>query len=146
MIWWLRILLAAVGALPWLVAAGGVRPEGLAAALHPFCHQLPERTLECGGVAMLVCSRCAGIYAGVALGALLPAPAWLRAHGRAALGVAGALLVLDVGLLATGVLSVLHVTRLGTGAFAGWCASAFLFASLVAERRDSGAAEETTAR
>lgn len=142
MIFPLRCLVAAAGLLPWAVLACGVRPDALAAVFHGYCHQSPERTLVCGGTAMLVCSRCAGIYAGVALGALLPAPATLRRHGRWWLAVAGALLLADVLLLKFEVLPVLHGTRLATGALAGWCASAFMFACLTGERRAKPAAAE----
>ena len=79
---------------------------------------------------MLVCSRCAGIYAGVALGAMKPAPqSWCPASRRLLLAAA-LLLLADVILQATGTIPVLHATRLATGMLAGWVASALLFAWL----------------
>ncbi|MDP1571786.1 MAG: DUF2085 domain-containing protein [Vicinamibacterales bacterium] len=44
------------------------------------CHQGPPRSLHLNGVRMPVCARCAGLYAGLALGML----AWWRARGTAA--------------------------------------------------------------
>ena len=34
-----------------------------------MCHRMPERTIELAGVAMPVCSRCGGLFTGLALGA-----------------------------------------------------------------------------
>ena len=71
-----------VGLLPWLLVVLGPRSLILGPAFHSFCHQLPERTLSLRGVPMLVCSRCAGIYAGIALGALGPWPTSFAPKGR----------------------------------------------------------------
>ena len=128
------MLVATAGAIPWLFAAAHSRPVAAVALFHGLCHQLPEKTLSLGGVAMLVCSRCAGIYAGVALGALVPAPrSWCSASRRLLLAAALPMLV-DVILQATGTIPILHATRLGTGLLAGWVASALLFAWLGLER------------
>ena len=59
----LCVLLA--GMLPWALALASVRDPGIAVVFHSLGHQLPERTLSIVGVPMLVCSRCAGIYAGI---------------------------------------------------------------------------------
>ena len=53
-------------------------------AFAPLCHQRNERCLHFGDTAMAICSRCAGIYAGVVFGCLrvflgkqvLPAAGW----------------------------------------------------------------------
>jgi uncharacterized membrane protein len=124
------MLVATAGAIPWLFAAGQSRPVAAVALFHGLCHQLPEKTLSLGGVAMLVCSRCAGIYAGVALGALVPAPRSWCSASRLLLLAAALPLLDDVILQATGAIPILHTTRLGTGALAGWVASALLFAWL----------------
>lgn len=53
--------------------------SGLFAIVYPFanlcyshvCHQLPQKTIVFGQSHLLVCSRCAGIYAGVLLSSFL---------------------------------------------------------------------------
>lgn len=140
MIWSLRALVAAAGLVPWLFALAHERPAAAIALFHGLCHQLPEKTLCVGGSAMLVCSRCAGIYAGAALGAVLRAPrSWVQ-HARMILLVVAVPLVADVALQAAGAIPVLHATRLATGGLAGWTVSALLFAALRQERRTAGAA------
>ncbi|MFT3830398.1 MAG: DUF2085 domain-containing protein [Opitutaceae bacterium] len=142
----LRGLVAAAGSLPWVFALAGARPAAAVALFHGVCHQLPERTACLSGVAMLVCSRCAGIYAGVALGAVLPAPRCWAPHARKLLFLAAVPLLADVISQATGAMPILHVTRLMTGALAGWLASALLFAALRIERAatsDAYAAERS---
>jgi hypothetical protein len=74
-----RWALALGGLLPWLRALGSRElPVSLKLAIDQafsaLCHHLPERTLVLGGGAMCVCSRCAGLYAGIAIAALLPLP------------------------------------------------------------------------
>ncbi|HLP07583.1 MAG TPA: DUF2085 domain-containing protein [Opitutaceae bacterium] len=132
--WTLRALVATAGLIPWLFAAARARPAAAIALFHGLCHQLPERTACLGGVAMLVCSRCAGIYAGVALGALIPVPQRCVPRARKLLCVAAVPLLADVILQAAGAMPILHATRLTTGALAGWLASALLFAALRVER------------
>ena len=67
-----------------LVAAGGTAgPSAWAAAVAyragaVICHQQDARSLHPGGVRMPVCARCAGLYAGGAVGALAVA-AWVAA-------------------------------------------------------------------
>lgn len=101
---------------------------------HTFCHQIPERTLTLLGSPMLVCSRCAGIYAGVALAALLPTFTRLAPHGRRLVAVALLAMAADVLLQDLGLRPPSHPLRLATGLFAGWSATAFLFAALAPER------------
>ncbi len=139
LLWSLRALVAAAGSIPWIFAAAGARPAAAVALFHGLCHQLPERTACISGLGMLVCSRCAGIYAGVALGALAPAPHRWVPQARRLLCAAAVPLLADVLLQATGMMPILHATRLATGALAGWLASALLFAALQAERRTTAA-------
>jgi len=66
-----------------------------------LCHQLPERSLALGGVALPLCARCTGLYlgaGGAGLGLLIgrPRPRAGR-RGWAAWGVALALLLLTLG-------------------------------------------------
>lgn len=91
---------------------------------------MPERTLSFFGGPMVVCSRCAGIYAGIALGAILPSPRFSARHGRLAVLIALSMVLLDVGIQNYLLHSVNHAFRLATGAIAGWAACAFLVASM----------------
>ena len=128
---WVAALLLSIGLLPWVLAMAGASAEVWAPAFALLCHQLPERSLSLHGHPMLVCSRCAGIYAGLAAGALLPLPRrWLR-HGRAL--VIGAI-ALNVGQWASQlVLPNWHAPRLVCGLAFGWTATAFFIANLRAK-------------
>jgi len=71
----------ALAAAPLVAAAAEAGPSAWAAALayragSVICHQQDARSLHPGGVRMPVCGRCAGLYAGGALGALA-ALAWV---------------------------------------------------------------------
>lgn len=131
----MRTVVATAGLLPWLFALAGERPSAVAEAFHRFCHQLPDRTLECGGVLMLVCSRCAGIYAGAAVGALLPALGFMRRYGRLSVILATVLMCADVAAQRLGWMPVWHPSRLGTGLLVGLSISTFVFALLGEERQ-----------
>ena len=83
---------AATGWACWLAAAPAVaagsppRPAVWASALTyragaVICHQQDARSLHVGGVRMPVCSRCFGLYAGGAAGAMLAA-GWILAARR----------------------------------------------------------------
>ncbi len=89
-----------------------------------ICHRLPERTLSLAGVAMPVCSRCAGIFAGLALGAATGWPALPMPRARIALAAALLLLIADVVTQALGVHPLWHASRLATGALLGHLAAA----------------------
>ena len=58
--------------LPAALAGGGhdAAAAALRAALHPLCHQMPERSFAIGGSPLAVCARCAGLYAGFLAGCL----------------------------------------------------------------------------
>ncbi len=75
---------------------------------------------------MSVCSRCAGIYAGLALGALFAWPHLSRPRHKVLLGAAFALLLVDVGMQDAGIHPVWHSARLLTGAACGYAAGAWL--------------------
>lgn len=123
----LRGFVAGAGLLPWGLHLLGPHAETVRPLFRAMCHQLPERTLTIDTLPMLVCSRCAGIYAGMALGALLPGIPWLRSHGRWLVGMAAALMVVDVLLQGLGWYGPSHVSRLCTGVLVGWLGAAFLF-------------------
>ena len=123
----MRVLLFGSGALvwaaPWMPAA---QRNALRSALAPICHQLPERTIVLAGHTMAACSRCAGVYAGIAAGALFVMPRVGRGGWRIAFAVAAVALALDVLAQTLRVHPVWHATRLLTGAACGYTASAWL--------------------
>jgi uncharacterized membrane protein len=138
-----------VGALPWVLPfARAWLPLGRAGELLdllflPMCHRLPERTLTLAGVAMPLCSRCAGIFAGLALGALLMWPRVEIARFRILVGVAGALMLLDVVTQDLGLHPLWHATRIASGLLFGYAIAA---ACLVAMRNAAGDAEALAGR
>jgi uncharacterized membrane protein len=131
-----RALLVFVGALPWLVAlARGLLPLGafgaaLDVAFRPLCHRMPERSLVLIGVTMPVCSRCAGIFAGIALGALVARPRLDVRASRALILAAGLLMIGDVLAQDLGVHPVWHAARLVTGGVFGYALASALAAQL----------------
>src|SRR5262245_35383243 len=99
----LRLALVIAGALPLVVWALSFTPLRAVSdlcdplfALH--CHRDPARTLALFGRRLPVCARCAGIYTGLILGALLPRP---PASSRALAWAALALAVLLAGDVVT---------------------------------------------
>jgi hypothetical protein len=128
---WMAALLLSIGLLPWALAWLGAATELWRPAFAVFCHQLPERSLSLHGHDMVVCSRCAGIFAGLSLGALLPLSRKLLPHGRVLVIAAIALnLAQAASQLA---LPHWHGPRLICGLAFGWTATAFFIASLRAE-------------
>lgn len=132
---------AVVGLMPWWLPLARaylpIEPVGmfLDALYVVLCHRLPERTLSLAGIAMPVCSRCAGIFGGLALGAIALWPRLRIRHARIALVAAGLLMLADVLMQDFGVHPVWHSTRLITGALVGWVASAALMTAIKRERR-----------
>jgi len=99
-----------------------------------ICHRQSARTIELAGMAMPLCSRCAGIFAGLALGAALCWPRINVKQGRIGLLVAGLIMLADVIMQDLGVHPMWHSTRVATGTLLGWIASAMLMAAIVGER------------
>lgn len=130
----LRVLVGLAGLVPWIASL--LNPPALLRFLfRATCHQLPERSLFLAGEQMLVCSRCAGVYAGVFLGSLLPVPKrWFRA-ARPLLVASFLVVGLDVALQDLGVHPVWHSARLLTGAQLGWVIAALLSRALIEEGR-----------
>jgi uncharacterized membrane protein len=120
------------GALPWALALLPAPLPGARVGFARTCHQLPERSLVLLST-MPVCSRCAGLYAGVALGAILPWPRGARRHARAALLGAALAMCLDVWTQDVGLHPPWHATRLATGALLGWIGSGLLLRALLDE-------------
>lgn len=124
------MVVALAGILPWALAIAGVHAPELAQVFHTLCHQRPERTLAIFGAPMLVCSRCAGVYAGVALGVVLVLPRTWLPRGRTLVIAALAAAVAEIAVQDLGLHPPWHATRLATGLMLGWTASAFMFATL----------------
>ena len=128
---WMAALLLAIGLLPWVLALLDATTELWRPAFAILCHQLPDRSWSPLGHDMLVCSRCAGIFAGLSLGALLPLSRRMRHHGRTlVLGAIALNLMQAASQLA---LPHWHAPRLLCGLAFGWAATAFFIASLRAE-------------
>lgn len=121
-----RGLLVAIGlwpwALPFLRAWLPLGNVGVALdyVFFAMCHRRPARTLIFEGVAMPLCSRCAGIFLGVALGAALGRPIIAVRAWRWAFAVACALMVTDVLTQDLGLHPVWHATRVATGVLVGY--------------------------
>jgi uncharacterized membrane protein len=117
----LRGLLVLGGLSPilvWLLERSIV----LAPLARPFhawfdfqCHRDPARSLAWFDIALPVCTRCLGIYVGLAMGALLLLPVLKPAHLRWWVAVAAALLVLDVASVALALRPSLSSFRFLTG-------------------------------
>lgn len=126
----LAALLVSAGLLPWLLA---LRP-GWSRALFPIfraiCHQRPERTLTILGAPMVVCSRCAGLYLGLAIGVVLPLSRRLLPHGRALVIASVAIATIDVLTQDLGLHAPFHPVRLATGVLLGWSGCAFMMGTL----------------
>jgi len=142
-LFWARVSFVLVGSLPWwLPLARRYLPAApvwllLDWLFLPVCHRLPSRTLCLAGVAMPLCSRCAGIFAGLALGAIAQ---WPRLGLRAArwiLAGAGLLMALDVAAQELGWHPLWHWTRIATGVLLGHLLACTLFAAI---RREPSAA------
>lgn len=132
---------AVVGLMPWWLPLARaylpIEPVGMFfdALYVVICHRLPERTITLAGIAMPLCSRCAGIFTGLALGAITLRPRLRIKHARIALVAAGLLMLADVLMQDLGIHPVWHTTRLVTGALVGWVASAALMNAIKSERR-----------
>ncbi|HEY4119869.1 MAG TPA: DUF2085 domain-containing protein [Byssovorax sp.] len=80
-----------------------------------FCHRMPERTLVIFGVAMPICSRCAGLWFGLSLSAFFMWPAVPVRVLRVVFPVALALMAIEVATQDLGWHPVFHPTRLLSG-------------------------------
>jgi len=102
---------------PILASEGVFWAEGFANSVYsPFCHQLPERSLFILGIQMPVCARCFGIYAGIAVGALLyPFISDGKVPDRWVIFAAAAPLVLDGATQLIGLRESFNLLRVATG-------------------------------
>lgn len=123
---WFRGLLVFLGLLPWLLPVArarlplGVFGQGVDLAFFTMCHRRPARTLFFEGVAMPLCSRCAGIFLGVAIAAVIGRPLLSLRAWRWAFAGACALMIADVVTQDLGLHPVWHPTRIATGILVGY--------------------------
>ena len=141
-----RATFIAVGLFPWILPLLrawlplGAVGAGLDSAFVTMCHRLPERTLTLAGVPMPLCSRCAGIFAGVALGALTVWPQLSARSWRRVITATVGAMVVDVATQDLGFHPVWHATRLASGFAFGYALAA---ACVIALRREALGAPAT---
>jgi|ETNmetMinimDraft_22_1059887.scaffolds.fasta_scaffold00006_13 uncharacterized membrane protein len=121
----------AIGLLILLVAIMAAAALGwgfLDPILAPLCHQQSDRCFSIEGNAMIVCSRCLGIYLGLMIGCLAHSfrPAFIACMGRL-LVVALALNGGDALVEWLGVYENLRWLRLALGSVLGAAIAAFVF-------------------
>lgn len=122
-------LVLGASALPPLVPETW-RPV-LMQAFAGVCHQLPERSPHVDGVALAVCDRCAGIYTGVVLGAVLATVGrWNRLSRTVLLGMMLPLALDWIGPW-MGWWTNTPLSRAGTGLLFGAVAGALLLIALL---------------
>jgi len=126
-----------VGILPWVFSIVPALQD-LAFLFAPHCHQRPERTLELNGALMVVCSRCAGIYAGLALGALAAYFAQEFKYFRQLAWLGMALMLLDVITQDLGLRPPWHASRFTTGFFLAFVIATWVPGLLLKEIRARG--------
>jgi len=132
---------ALVCALPWLRSLAGTHAPEWARrlvdeAFLPLCHHWPLRVLVLGGEAMCVCSRCAGLYGGLAVGFAFGKLAPLEPRTlRLLFGIGLASMLLDVVTQDAGLHAPSHLVRLSTGAFLGWVVATWMVQATSQPRR-----------
>jgi uncharacterized membrane protein len=138
-----RAAFVAAGLFPWILPLLrawlplGSIGVSLDAVFVTMCHRIPERTLTLAGVAMPLCSRCAGVFGGVALGALAVWPRLTARPWRWVITAAAGSMVLDVATQDLGLHPVWHVARLATGFAFGYSVAAACVQALQYEARQA---------
>ncbi len=84
-----------------------------------ICHQQEEKCLTIGGVQLLVCARCTGIYFGALVSAIFLLQKKMIKINRFILSTALALILADVGLVQIGLYSYSYVLALISGLILG---------------------------
>jgi uncharacterized membrane protein len=134
----IRAGVAGLCALPWLREVPGAPSlfrDVVSTSFARLCHHLPARTLTIRGSSMCVCSRCAGLYAGLALGIALGPQLWRGFRGgarhlrdsdwRRLAGLALGAVVADVSLQDLGMHAPNHAVRLLSGIALGFVVGAW---------------------
>jgi uncharacterized membrane protein len=129
------------GGLPWLRAlANRELPTSVRLAIDQafsaLCHHLPDRTLVVRGEAMCVCSRCAGLYAGVAIAGMW---AFARASKRPpalklAFHVGLVLMIADIVTQDWSLHPPWHPVRVATGVWVGGALAAWMLREIEDQR------------
>lgn len=131
-----RITLVFVGLFPWwLPLLRAYLPLGPLGEIFDqlfvvVCHRVPARTITLSGVLMPLCTRCAGIFGGLALAGMFDYPRVSKTAARWWLLLAGLLMLSDVlrqDLYRGG---VMHPLRIATGVMVGFAAALSLLAAL----------------
>jgi len=141
-----RALFAFVGAMPWVFALFGFDSPAIFGIFRGLCHQEPDRSLFLFGTQMAVCSRCAGVYAGLVVASLSPALGFMAKHGLWATMTAIFVAAFDVTATHFSLYALNHAVRLATGFLAGWTVSAFLIATLKRESQEGMVETDNNAR
>ena len=120
-----RVLLVVVGVLPFVGPfLDPLLPGPLHSALEFFwdsvCHRTPSRAMTLLGRLMPICSRCGGIFAGLALAGAIARPRMTFAKTRLWLVITGLVMVADVVTQDLGWHRPWHPSRLGTGIALGY--------------------------
>ena len=116
----MRSALVLIGALPYLAFALGGGPLWLSQWFRFQCHGRADRTLSWGAQLLPVCSRCLGIYSGLALAGLLALPRISARARRLWLVSAAAGMVLEVSVQDGTGHAPIHLLRLVTGLLLAW--------------------------
>lgn len=121
-----RVLLVAAGLAPWLPWFAELWPPlrplaTLAEGWFGFqCHRDPSRGLAVAGVALPVCARCFGIYAGLGAGALVLRPRLEPKFLRIWIFAGVFVMLLDVVTELLEMRPASPVVRVLTGALLAW--------------------------
>jgi len=99
--------------------------------LNPVCHRDPAFSIHLSGVALMVCTRCTGIYTGFLAGAT--AGLFFQAPPKIKLAAAVSFITLtgDYFLNLTGLKPVSDLLRLVTGLFFGFFTAFWLNSALI---------------
>lgn len=132
-------MLVLIGALPYLAFALDGGPPWLMRWFRFQCHGRPERTLTLAGRLFPVCSRCLGIYTGLALAGALAWPLLSRNARRAWLAFGALAMVSEVALQDGTHHAPFHALRLLTGLMLAWPVALILLAEITPPERDRSA-------
>lgn len=128
------VILAASAACSWAIAEGASMQWRL--LFRMICHGRVDRALELFGIAMPICARCTGIYAGMLAGlSAFCGMQILREHvTRAAVIMAATPLALDGLTQLTGLRESTNPLRIATGLVAGFAFGLWILSAV--ERRE----------